>query len=287
MLRSISAALLLLCACAEPARTEPAVWKIEDADSSILMFGSFHLLPEGVDWRPEALDIALVQADDLWFEIPVDNAVNGSVQARLLARASLPPGQSLSALLSDRGRADLVAVARQVNLPLEALDRLRPWYAETILGTAVYRQQGAAPEHGVERQIADTAPTGVERRALESGEQQIELLAQGDIKAQVASLEYSLRQFQSDPAYFHRLMGYWLKGDAAALDREVLGELRRTDPAQYRALIVERNHAWAPLIEARLKGSGHTVIVVGVGHLVGRDGVPALLRAQGIKVEGP
>ena len=53
------------------------------------------------------------------------------------------------------------------------------------------------------------------------------------------------------------------------------------------ALIQRRNAAWTRAIAERLAGSGETVIVVGAGHLVGPDSVPALLRARGIKVEGP
>lgn len=290
MMHSLAAALLLLvCACAEPApaRAEPAVWKIEDADSTILIFGSFHLLPEGVKWRPEALDLALVQADDLWFEIPLDTAVTSKAQADVLQKGMLPEGESLSAMLSPQGRKALAAVAQRLNLPLSTLERLQPWYAETALGMAVYRQQGALPEEGVERQIANSAPPQAQMKALETADQQIDMFASGTRAAQIASLENSLTLFQDDPGYFNRLMDFWLKGDAAALDREVLGELRRTDPAQYKTMIVDRNHAWLPVIEERLRGSGQTVMVVGVGHLVGKDGLPALLRAEGIKVQGP
>lgn len=289
MKRALLAALLLIAACSgpAPARAEPAVWKIEDADSTILIFGSFHLLPQGIDWRPQALDLALVQADDLWFEVPLDTAVSSQAQTDLMARGVLPAGESLSAMLSARGRADLAATAMRLGLPLATLDRLQPWYAETALSLAVYRQQGALPEEGVERQLAEAAPPTAKLRAFETTSQQIDLFASGPRAAQIASLEYSLRLFEDDPGYFNRLMASWLKGDTGALDREVLGELRKTDPEQYRTLIVARNRAWKPIIEERLKGSGRTVIVVGVGHLVGKDGLPAMLRADGIAVEGP
>jgi uncharacterized protein YbaP (TraB family) len=41
------------------------------------------------------------------------------------------------------------------------------------------------------------------------------------------------------------------------------------------------------VLDARLKGHGHTVVVVGIGHLIGPDGVPARLRALGYSVTGP
>jgi hypothetical protein len=41
------------------------------------------------------------------------------------------------------------------------------------------------------------------------------------------------------------------------------------------------------VLDARLKQPGQVVVVVGVGHLLGPDGVPAQLRAKGYQVDGP
>lgn len=270
-----------------PARAEPPIWVVKDKDSTIVLFGSFHLLPPGQSWRPKALDQALSQADDLWFEIPMDTAVTSKAAGEMAARAALPQGETLSALLSKGGRRRLAATARKIGVPMDAVDRMQPWFAETLLSTAIYRLQGALADEGVERQIADRAPPGVRQVALEDAGQQIDMFASGTRAEQLASLERSLRLFEEDPGYFHRVMNMWLKGSVSALDREVVGDLKRTAPAQYKALIVDRNRAWAPRILERLQGSGRTVVVVGVGHLIGPDGLPALLRAEGVEVTGP
>jgi uncharacterized protein YbaP (TraB family) len=55
----------------------------------------------------------------------------------------------------------------------------------------------------------------------------------------------------------------------------------------YERLLAGRNRRWTEQILERLAGSGTTVIVVGAGHLTGPDGVPALLRARGLAIEGP
>ena len=61
----------------------------------------------------------------------------------------------------------------------------------------------------------------------------------------------------------------------------------RDAPGVYRTLVVARNQRWIGIIANRLQGKGEAVMVVGVGHLIGPDGVPNLLRAQGIQVDGP
>ena len=62
---------------------------------------------------------------------------------------------------------------------------------------------------------------------------------------------------------------------------------RAAAPGLYARLVTERNERWLTTLKARLDGSGRTVVVVGVGHLVGQDGLPARLRALGYSVEGP
>ncbi len=79
----------------------------------------------------------------------------------------------------------------------------------------------------------------------------------------------------------------WLKGDIRTLDREVVEPLRKEAPGLYARVVQQRNARWTDAVVSRLKGSGHTVIVVGMGHLIGKDGLPAQLRARGYAVDGP
>ena len=71
------------------------------------------------------------------------------------------------------------------------------------------------------------------------------------------------------------------------LDEDALGPLRKAAPGLYARLVTERNERWIAELKTRMDGSGSTVVVVGVGHLVGEDGLPARLRALGYSVEGP
>ena len=65
-------------------------------------------------------------------------------------------------------------------------------------------------------------------------------------------------------------------------------DLRRTDAGRA-ALLTRRNQAWMPRLEAALTpGAGEArpvFVAVGAAHLMGTDGVPALLRSKGWTVE--
>lgn len=282
MLAAVAAAAGLLLTPATAA-AEPTVWTVRDADSTILLFGSVHLLPGGLDWRPPALDSALERADDLWFETLTEGG-EGRMATRALGL--LPVGDSLSAKLSPQGRARLERVSDSVGLSPAAVDGLRPWLADVTLSVAMLIRDGARAEAGVEAVLADAAPTAG-RRYFETPWEQVAFLAEAPEADQLASLEETLRQLDEDPDLFTRLVRAWLAGDQAALDALGVAPLRTLSPVLYERLIAGRNRRWTDLILERLAGSGTTVIVVGAGHLTGPDGVPALLRARGVTVEGP
>jgi hypothetical protein len=65
----------------------------------------------------------------------------------------------------------------------------------------------------------------------------------------------------------------------------ISGEMREKFPDLYELLIVKRNKNFASQIDGLLKGDGTALVAVGAGHLVGKDGVPTLLKSMGYTVE--
>ena len=287
MLKRLALALIAALATTLPAAAQPPVWVVRDQDSTIVLFGSVHMLPPGLNWRPQALDTAIQSADDLWFELPLDAADSQAASQIAAARGVLPAGERLSDRLSPKGRRRLARIARSMNLSMDALDRMRPWLAEVTLGVAQLARGGANGSDGVERTLNQAAPATAQRRAFETAEQQIAFFADAPEKEQVASLEDTLREMEQDPDEYAKLVKAWMAGDVKALERQGLKPMRRASPVLYQRLVTERNARWADAIAARLRGSGETVVVVGAAHLIGKDGVPAMLRRRGIAVEGP
>ena len=59
----------------------------------------------------------------------------------------------------------------------------------------------------------------------------------------------------------------------------------KQEPQMYERLLVERNRNWLPKLEALFSRPGRAFVVVGAAHLVGPDGLIALLKAKGYQVE--
>ncbi|HKT53418.1 MAG TPA: TraB/GumN family protein, partial [Caulobacteraceae bacterium] len=288
MLRSRFAILTaLFCLLAGAARAEAPVWIARAHGTTVVLFGSVHVLPQRIDWEPPRLKAAIAKADDLWFEIPLDDASTDAAGRLARTQGEQPAGQTLSAELSDKGRKKLAKVAKAVGVPVERLDGLKPWYAEILLSLFVYQQVGAGDQTGVERQLSHTAPASVRRRAFETAEEQIGFLAGAPLPDQVASLEETLDELETGPASYEKLVTAWMAGDTHAIVKQALDPMMKQAPGAYRTLVTERNRRWVEVILKRLNEGGEAVVVVGVGHLVGPGGLPALLRARGVAVEGP
>ena len=286
-LRIATLAVLSSVLFATAGLAKPPVWIVRDADSEMVLFGSVHVLQPNLDWQPKAVIQALAQADDVWFELNLSPETDQEVTSLAASKGILPPGLSLFSMLSPRDRTRLSRACQRFHMAPGLLDRLEPWYAEVALAGAAFSEAGAESDSGVERVLADLAPTTASRHAFETAEQQIDMLAGASRSSQLASLRISLEELERDPHAYDRLVSVWMAADVKSLERNAIAPLVASAPDMYRRMVLDRNRAWAQTLDSRLKGQGRTVVVVGVGHLIGKDGVPAQLRALGYSVEGP
>jgi uncharacterized protein YbaP (TraB family) len=284
---------LALLTAASSAFADPPIWHVARGKTDITLFGSVHLLSADTTWLTPALAHDLADADAIWFEIPIDAAGQAEAGRLALQRGLLPADQTLSATVGPAVWAKVERTAEAVHLPPQNLQRLKPWLAELTLSVLDFQGQGARTDLGVEQQLAKAAPPKTQRDAFETVAEQIGFFADAPIADQVESLNETLDEIQNDPDEFKRLAADWARGDVQAIEIEALGPMKREAPDVYKRLLVDRNKRFAQRIEEMLterdsaRPEAHVLVVVGVGHLVGPDSVPALLRHDGYRVEGP
>jgi uncharacterized protein YbaP (TraB family) len=141
-------------------------------------------------------------------------------------------------------------------------------------------QAEGVDQYFTSRAIQDNKPIG----ALETIEQQIEFLSsmgEGDEDQLVLQTMDELEDFGEE---FSILKKAWRQGDTQKLE-EVGLEGFREFPRVYQSLLVERNRAWLPKIEALLSDQTVEYVLVGVLHLVGDESLLAMLEARGYQVE--
>ena len=186
--------------------------------------------------------------------------------------------------IRDSYYAQAEAAAEVVDIPLDMLAQSEPWLAAVTVELMMLYRIGFNPMLGVEMTVSNRAAAdGKPVEGLETVDEQLGFLDGLPLEAQRDMLLQTLIQGAAMRESTDMLVDAWHSGDTAMLERELLGELQKQQEL-YKTLIVDRNRRWADTIEDLLDDDQDYLIVVGALHLIGDDGVPALLADKGIGI---
>ena len=272
---------LLTPAPAQAQEAAPALWVVRDADSTIYLFGTVHVLKPDTAWASTRVDQAFDSAQQVWFEVA--NPDDTAAVMPLIQQYGLSMDRPLSSLLTAEEIAHLDVAARAIGASAAQLDPLRPWFAGLTLSMAPLTKAGYDPASGVELTLlARAKAAGKEVGALETLEQQVRMLAEMPEDMQLSFLRSTLQDYDRAAEMLDGMVAAWRIGDTEALDAVMVEEMARDYPELYRIMLTDRNADWAEQIEEHLKGSGVTFIAVGAGHLVGDSSVQTFLAQKGV-----
>jgi uncharacterized protein YbaP (TraB family) len=265
----------------------PALWVIHSKNATAYLLGSVHVLPPNIDWRTPAVDAAIANSDTFVFEAPLDESGQAAGQEFIRTHGTLPPETALPSLLNAQTLADYRKALSLTQAPPDSLDHLRPWLATIVLELALIRAEHYSPDSGVDRQVFAVAKSeGKTFAYFETVEQQLAMLVPTNPKLELAEFDTDLKEIQTESDELGPLVDAWSHGDAARVGSLLNADLE-SDPAARKALLDDRNAAWVTQLKPMLSERHTYFITVGAGHLAGPNGVPALLRKAGYRVDGP
>lgn len=272
---------------AAPAR-QALLWKVSDADNSVYLLGSFHLLKPDDYPLPKEIDAAFDDAESLVFEIDPREMTAPETMATIQKYAAYAAGKSLSTVLPKATHDKLGNLISLSGGSVQALEQSEPWMVSLSLVLGITNALGFKSELGMDRHLmARAAEAGKPTAGLETIEDQMQAMD----SVSHAEQAQGLHDFLDDPKQaiqqLQDMHGWWRAGDVARLDSDMRAEMAKKSPESYKLLDVDRNNAWLPKVEARLKESraDDTLLVVGTLHLLGDDGLVEKLRAKGYTVE--
>ncbi len=251
----------------------PALWKVSDADTTIYLFGTFHMLPPASEgqWFKGALRQAFDRSDVLVTEI-ISPANPMELAPATVALATDPDGPPLSQKLPPEARSAYQAFVRAQDMRPESLERFEAWYVASLLATARYRKIGLDPKSGAERVLIAALPPTKKREALETPQAQLAMLDSVPESEQIDAL-VQLVTSKGDPrASTDKMFAQWVKGDAEGLAASKNAALYKMQ-GMSRIMLSERNRRWAAWIKERLGLPGTYFVAVGGSHLAGPNSV--------------
>ena len=287
--RSLAAALMLVLPAAsiaeEAPHATPALWRVKHGSSTLYLFGSLHILPDGYAWRTPAINAALDESDLFIFEVPVDEAALRDEKEYIIQNGILPRRQSLRTLLTPTEFETYSAVLRRAGLRPEQFERYRPWLAAVMVGLAYLHRTDLASLKGADDELMDYARDhGHQLLYLESMKEQMDLLTSGDERGHLRALKNLIVRLPSSREEEKLLLETWAKGDVSRFTA-ILEAYFKDRPEAQELLINRRNRNWIASFKQFLGRDGATAMVtVGAAHIGGSNGLVALLCREGYEV---
>jgi uncharacterized protein len=286
--RALVAALITLATAASAtAQPRPAprgfIWTAEKDGKTSWLVGSLHVLTADAHPLPATMEQAFGRARTLMEEMDVNDITSPEIMGAVAAKGLFMDGQNLETVLPRDTYAKLAQRMTSTGLPIEMVKMMRPWMVDLTLSASAMQRAGFDPELGIDVHYRrKAAQNGMALTMLETAAEQIDYLAGLPMDVQVAQLKKTVDEGDTELKEVREIAAAWRAGDAAAIERLLLKGMKDS-PAFYQSLLVDRNRRWLPRVESCLS-TGSCFIVVGAAHMVGGDGLIAMLKAKGYKI---
>ena len=269
-------------AVATTQKATPAMWVVKDSDTTIYLFGTFHLMAPGIDWNHGKVKTAFESSDTLRLEIANMEAEAPIIANLMASKGQLPPGKTIYDGLTEAQKSALGTIIAQSGFPPQALQQMQPWMGSLILAMGLYQKLGLDPNQGVDKTLdglARAANKPVE--GFETGAEQIGFFANLTDQQQKAMLVSTIEDWDQATTMLNDMIDAWKTGNADKLG-ELMTTSLRTQPELAKLILTDRNERWAEWVSARMAKPGTVFVAVGAGHLSGPDSVQAFLKQKGI-----
>lgn len=236
----------------------PALWVVNDGDTIIYLFGTFHALDGRSQWFGQAVKTAFSQSDELVLETVIPKAGSGS------AKSTSAGGKSGS------GRS---------GAPTASM------LATTKLVMTAGRANGLSTDRGADAVLRDAADmAGKPVGGLETVDFQLRMFSALPGHSRSASAPaQDPRVIKALGAVLIHLQAAWNRGAVEETFAPLLQQMQMQSPGTYNRMFVERNGRWASWIAERLQTPGTVFVAVGAGHLSGPHSVQKQLAWRGVK----
>lgn len=269
------------------------VWRVTNAPAPFYLVGTMHALSSHDYPLPSGYDQAFRDSKRLVFEMKPDPR---SDFPRKFDRAqAYPKGDDIRRHVHPKTWQIIAVNFRNAGLLgrsgrigdtyLEyGIQQLRPWaIAYHFYGIRGYSD--IYGRYGVDDYFTREAKRSHQELAgLETDDEHVEVLrGMNDVESELILLD-AITRHDKHRADYNEARDAWKRGDTAALWANNQ-RFRNLDPGADVRLLDLRNVKWVPKIRAEINSGKPTSIVVDAAHMLGPNGLIALLQRNGYKFE--
>lgn len=261
------------------------LWEVSRGEQRLYMAGSIHFLKAEHYPLPAAIEEAYRNSEVLVLEIDMNSSFGDGQQTRMLVAGLFADERTLGEGLHSETLRKAQRCVDEMGLNMLMFEKFKPWMFAMTLAALKLEALGFQSEHGMDWHFLRRArQDGKPVRALETLEAQLGLFEELSEEQQDLFVRRTVEDLARFESQMETVVDAWLHGDMQAIDATLLDAFRDT-PELYALFVSDRNAAWVESIEAYLSSGRTHFLVAGAGHMAGRDGLPALLRARGYRVQ--
>jgi uncharacterized protein YbaP (TraB family) len=262
------------------------LWKVRSNAGTVYLLGSVHAFKRELYPLPGKIENAFNECDTLVVEADVGELGMEKV-ITMLEGAIYHGSEMLEGHLSPGTYALARTRLAASGVPIELFQKTKPWLLALVISTLEMQKLGFDPEYGIDKHFLDKARDRKRIMELESVDYQAGLLSSLSDSDQDRFLLYTLRDLDILEKEMDTLLKAWTAGDTKTME-SIVAKSAGEDPgisSVYEKLLGERNRNMTSRIDGFLSSGGKYFVVVGAGHLVGKRGIPELLKKKGYAVE--
>jgi len=282
---AVAIALILASGAAAQTRGRTFLWKVQSGGRVMYLAGSVHALTADAYPLNPAYQRAFDASSALVEEIDLAEADPLAGGIGLLAKGMYQDGRTFSSAVSRQTVTLVEEKLKNTPLALDLIQPMKPWMVMLMIEALGSQDAGLDPELGLDKHFYNLATDGRKQViGLETAESQIDRFDKMPEAMQEQMLRSELAEMDTEKSSLRSILTAWQTGDAAAIEKMLLASFT-TNPAAYTSLITERNRNWMPQLETCLRRSSPCFVIVGAAHLVGPQGLLAMLQQKGYRVE--
>jgi len=283
--RILYSLFLLLFAFSTSTNAETSVWTVTKNGNKLFIGGTVHLLVASDYPLPAAYQKAYARSAKIVLETDMKKLQSTDFQATMMRELSYSGDANLRQVINQQTYKALEQFFSQRGIPMVNIIGFKPGMVATMMTMVELQRLGLAGV-GVDAYYnTKTINDGKLLGQLESVETQLNFIATMGIGQEDEMLAYSLADIARLPSLMRTMKDAWRQGDMNTLEAIGITPFKVEFPSIYKALLVDRNNAWIPQIEAMLKTSEVEFVLVGALHLAGEDGLLSQLSSRGYKIE--
>jgi uncharacterized protein len=284
----IVVALICSSAHAIAADTRLPLWEVSSDASRIYLFGTIHVGKREFYPLPAVVEDAYKRASAVALEI--DSTDVQALSSAISAGLYTPPDR-LSNHVPPELQAKLNKTLGKIGIPEEQVQVMKPFLVMLTLTSLEYSRLGYESANGLDIHFADrAAKEGKKIIALESAASQFAMMNSLSEPVQRELLDITLQEMDGNelPSLIEAMVSAWKSSDLGRLETVLAAEERKLSKGAasefHEKFLTRRNEAMTQKIEAMLRDRPVVFVAVGAAHLLGKDGIVALLRQKGYRL---